>query len=57
LTRLVNFSQTGEFREAKASESGGALCVYQEKRITEQAAGGDRRGFPIGELCGFHASF
>jgi hypothetical protein len=32
LTRLINFSQTGGFREAKASESGGASCVYQECR-------------------------
>ena len=32
MTRLVNFSQTSEFREAKGSEASGASCVYQEKR-------------------------
>jgi hypothetical protein len=30
LTRLGNFSQTSEFREAMASEFGGAACVYQD---------------------------
>lgn len=35
LTRLISFSQTSDFREAKASESGGASCVYQDFRYSD----------------------